>query len=343
VTTTGSRARIDIRPYDDDDEATVLDLLNMALEGSPTGRWSPEFFRWKHLDNPFGRSFMLVALAGERIVGLRAFMRWRFQAGGRSLRAVRAVDTSTHPDYQGQGIFSRLTLEALERLREDTDFVFNTPNEKSLPGYLKMGWKLVGEIPVWVRVRRPLRFATGLRFRTHQEQPPGALPPARAPSAQEVLDDEAIGRLLEDGTPEQSRITTHRDLEYLRWRYGSVPALGYQALTQQGPGGPQGLALFRVRSRGRLRETTVAELIVPPGDSRTARRLLHAVVRAAPVDHVACLFSAGSSASAARRRAGFLRAPGGVTFTVNPLRPPLDPDPCDMGSWDLSLGDVEVF
>jgi GNAT superfamily N-acetyltransferase len=343
VTTTGSRARIDVRPYDDEDEPEVLDLLNAALEGGPAGRWSPEFFRWKHLDNPFGRSFMLVAMAGERIVGLRAFMRWNFEASGRSLRAVRAVDTSTHPEYQGQGIFSRLTRESLEALREDTDFVFNTPNEKSLPGYLKMGWKLLGELPVWVRVRRPLRFATGLRFRTHQEQPSGALPPARAPSAQEVLDDGAIGRLLEDGAPEQSRITTRRDLEYLRWRYGSVPALGYQALTEQGPGGLQGLALFRVRTRGRLRETTVAELIVPPGDPRTARRLLHAVVRAAPVDHVACHFSPGSPASAARGRAGFLRAPGGVTFAVNPLKSELEPDPCEMGSWDLSLGDVEVF
>jgi GNAT superfamily N-acetyltransferase len=343
VTTTRSGARIDVRPYEDNDEPEVLDLLNAALEGGPAGRWSEEFFRWKHLDNPFGRSFMLVALAGGRIVGFRAFMRWQFQAGGRPLRAVRAVDTSTHPEYQGQGIFSRLTREALQALREDTDFVFNTPNEKSLPGYLKMGWILLGALPVWVRVRRPFRFATGLRFRTDQERTPGALPPARAPSAREVLEDQAVSRLVEDGTPTLRGITTHRDLGYLRWRYASVPALGYQALTDEGPRGVRGLALFRVRPRGRLRETTVAELIVPPGDARSARRLLDAVVRAAPVDHVACHFSAGSPATAARRRAWFLPAPGGVTFTVNPLKPTLEPDPCDMASWALSLGDVEVF
>jgi GNAT superfamily N-acetyltransferase len=343
VTTTGSRARIDVRPYDDDDEPAVLDLLNAALEGSPVGRWSPEFFRWKHLDNPFGRSFILVASAGERIVGLRAFMRWRFRVAGRSLRAVRAVDTSTHPEYQGQGIFSRLTREALERLREDTDFVFNTPNEKSLPGYLKMGWKLVGEIPVWVRVRRPLRFATSLRFRTREEQPAAALPAAKAPLAREVLEDGAVGRLLEDSGLAQRGITTQRDLGYLRWRYGSVSELRYQAVTVDEAGSLQGMALFRVRPRGRLRETTVAELIVPPGDVRTASRLLRAVVRAASVDHVACHFSAGSPASAARRGAWFLPAPDGVTLTVNPLKPMHGPDPCEMGSWALSLGDVEVF
>jgi GNAT superfamily N-acetyltransferase len=338
----GSRARIHIRPYGDDDEPAVLGLLDAALGSGPAGKRSPEFFRWKHLANPFGRSFMLVALDEERIVGLRAFMRWRFRGGAQSLRAVRAVDTSTHPEYQGRGIFSRLTLEALEGLRDDTDFVFNTPNERSLPGYLKMGWKALGELPVWVRIRRPVRFARGVRFRTQQEGPLG-LPLPEAPTAREVLENGALSRLLEAGAPANGLITTHRDLRYLRWRYGSVPSLGYHAVTEEGPGGLQGLALFRVRPRGRLREATLAELIVAPGDVRTARRLLRAVARSAPVDHVACHFSAGSAASAARRRGGFLRAPRGVTFTVYPIKPTLRPDPCDMASWALSLGDVEVF
>ena len=136
-----------------------------ALGGGPAGTGPAEFFRWKHLENPFGRSFMLVAEADGRIVGLRAFMRWEFVAGDRRFRAVRAVDTATHPDHQGKGIFSRLTLEALDALRDQADFVFNTPNEKSLPGYLKMGWQVVGRVPIRIRVRRPIRFATRARSR----------------------------------------------------------------------------------------------------------------------------------------------------------------------------------
>ena len=127
-------AGVDVRPYRDADEQAVLGLLSDALGGGPAGTRPAEFFRWKHLENPFGRSFMLVAEADGRIVGLRAFMRWEFVAGDRRFRAVRAVDTATHPDHQGKGIFSRLTLEALDALRDQADFVFNTPNEKSLPG-----------------------------------------------------------------------------------------------------------------------------------------------------------------------------------------------------------------
>ena len=143
MTTTGTVSYV-VRQYEVTDEDAVLRLLRITLGAGPIGQRTAAFFRWKHLDNPFGPSLMLVADAGGEIIGLRAFMRWRFDAAGQDVRAVRAVDTATHPDHQGRGIFSRLTSEALDLLRGDTDLIFNTPNEKSLPGYLKLGWRIVG-------------------------------------------------------------------------------------------------------------------------------------------------------------------------------------------------------
>ena len=93
---------------------------------------------------------------GDRIVGLRAFMRWEFVRGGEVLHAVRAVDTATHPDYQGKGLFTAMTMHGLDVISDDgIDFVFNTPNDKSRPGYLKMGWQEVGKLPVAIRVAGP--------------------------------------------------------------------------------------------------------------------------------------------------------------------------------------------
>ena len=83
--------------------------------------------------------------------------------GVESCRRLRAVDTATHPDHRGIGIFSMLTDQALHELRGQAELVFNTPNGRSLPGYLKMGWRTVGRIPVAVRVRRPITVARGYR------------------------------------------------------------------------------------------------------------------------------------------------------------------------------------
>ncbi len=338
-----SRARttIDIRPYRDRDEPAVLSLLEAALGGGPAGVRPSEFFRWKHLENPFGRSYMLVAEADGQLVGLRAFMRWEFTAGDRRYRAVRAVDTATHPAYQGQGIFSRLTLESLDELPDQADFVFNTPNEKSLPGYLKMGWRVVGKVPILVRVRRPLRFATRVRsWKTSGEA--RSVPVSGAQIASDVLVDGAVDGLL--AAQERSvGIATPRDATYLGWRYGGAPLLDYRAVVERDRDRVAGLSIFRVRPRGGLVESTVTETIVPAGDTRVAGKIFRAIGRSAGSDHLACSFPPGSTTLRAARRAGFLRVPGGMTLVVNPLGHHLDPDPLDLASWALTVGDLEVF
>ena len=211
---------------------------------------------------------MLVAETDGRVVGFRALMRWRFLAPDGVIEAVRPVDTATHPDFQGQGIFSRLTRAALDSIRGDVDLVFNTPNSKSLPGYLKMGWTVVGSVPISVRIRRPVRFALGVRTRNAATVANEPGPAVEAETATSVLGTDRVLDLVAAADLPDPRIHTRRDLDYLRWRYGSAPGLDYRGMLMEEGGTIRGLALFRVRPRGRLWETTVDELIVAPGDRR---------------------------------------------------------------------------
>jgi GNAT superfamily N-acetyltransferase len=341
VRQTRTPGALHIRAYSDGDLSSVLDLLRTTLGHGPGGERSAAFLRWKHIENPFGRSFMLVAEEDGRIVGLRAFLRWEFVAGSSTIRAVRAVDTATHPEHQGRGIFSELTRRALEDVRRETDLVFNTPNGKSLPGYLKMGWRVVGRVPVRVRPRRPLRVLRGLSSLGGSPVEIRAGPPVTAPTAREALRTEGLSPLLEQADRWDSRLSTPRDLTFLRWRYGDAP-LGYHAVLEEQLGELTGLAIFRVRPRGRLWETTVAEALVRPGDRGTAGRLLRRMVGAAAVDHVTCAFPSGSPGSRAARRRGFLASPQAITVVMNPLTEVV-PDPTDLSSWAFSLGDLEVF
>jgi GNAT superfamily N-acetyltransferase len=327
---------LEVRPFAPGDLPPVVELLDATLGGGPAGRRPPELFRWKHLDNPFGPSFMLVAERDGRLVGLRAFMRWRLRSGAGTLRAVRAVDTATHPDYQGMGVFSRLTRAALEAMAGEVDLVFNTPNDKSGPGYLKLGWREVGRVPVAVRVRRPLRLLA--RGRGSARPAPAV---AGEPAAAVLERAEAVAALLRR-EPAPRGLATPRDLDYLRWRYGAAPLLGYRAVTEERAGELAGLALFRVRPRGALWEATVAEVLAG-GDARTAGRLLRRVAGAAAVDHLTLHAPARSALAGPAARSGFLPSPAGIRLVVNPLRAGLAPDPTELRSWALSLGDLEVF
>jgi len=330
---------ISLRPYREKDETEVIGLLKTALGEGPTDNRTQEFFEWKHLNNPFGRSYLLVAECDGRIVGLRAFMRWSFVADDQIVAAVRAVDTATHPDFRGLGIFSTLTLAALGDLAEEADFVFNTPNDKSRPGYLKMGWRAVGNLPVRLRVQRPVRFAVGLRSLRTSSGPVRSRPSVDAlPAADALADVAGLGELVRSSSRQTGRLSTAHTSASLMWRYAKAPALDYRVVGDR----QRGFAIFRVRPRGALWETTVAEILIPDANPARAKELLLEVGRAARVDHVTCMIPEGSAALTGSRRARFVRSPIGMTLTARPLRSsPIDP--LEKRSWALTLGDVEVF
>lgn len=148
-----------LRPADPKDKSAIIDLLKKSL-GESTIPKSEALWNWKHEQNPFGPSYILLAEENNMLVGLRAFMQWEWQWKGKIYKAIRAVDTATHPDYQGKGIFKKLTLQQIEICRQQgISFVFNTPNNQSKPGYLKMGWIEQGKLPLKFKLLRPLSLA----------------------------------------------------------------------------------------------------------------------------------------------------------------------------------------
>ncbi len=62
-----------------------------------SSRRTPELFAWKHIDNPFGRSIILVAEAEGTIAGLRAFMRWELTTPGGEIAPLCSGGGHRHP------------------------------------------------------------------------------------------------------------------------------------------------------------------------------------------------------------------------------------------------------
>ncbi|WP_439881747.1 GNAT family N-acetyltransferase [Pontibacter sp. MBLB2868] len=141
-----------IRKGTEEDIPAIVDLLKTSL-GEGLIEKSEHLWKWKHVQNPHGASPVLVAEDEGKLVGVRAFLQWQWQYNGKMIKAVRAVDTATHPDFQGKGIFKRLTLQGLEDAKAaGTSIVYNTPNQSSMPGYLKMGWVEQGRMPLKLKL-----------------------------------------------------------------------------------------------------------------------------------------------------------------------------------------------
>jgi GNAT superfamily N-acetyltransferase len=312
---------ITTRVLEDSDVPEVLDLLRAALGEPPLLRRTPELFSWKHFDNPFGRSVAILAEADERVVGLRAFMRWDLTTPtGSVIHCGRAVDTATHPEFHRRGIFQRLTEEGLElAVAEGIDLVFNTPNEKSGAGYLKMGWKEVG--PVGVMVRPSLR-ALGRGHRDMGTDPTLFIDEPNPASGLAIRDRRPVG------------LRTPRSAAYLRWRFGSHPTATYFRVDRD-----DSTAVVRPNHRNGRRELVLADVF--GSRPRTAIRNAAHKSRA---DYMAGWFSPGSPERGAAMRAGLLPVPGvrPMTLMARPLSE-LDVDVLDMSSWDLAVSDLELL
>jgi GNAT superfamily N-acetyltransferase len=321
---------VTVRPAAAEDRPSVLALLEASLGWESDDRHAA-FFSWKHEQSPFGPSPAWVAMDPEgQLLGFRTFLRWEFAQGSAVVRAARAVDTATRPDVQGRGIFSRLTTTAIEGLvRDEVAFVFNTPNQQSLPGYLSMGWQRVGRLPI--RARSPsMRRWTRLVGARRPADKWSLLTGAGVPASDAFADTDSVARLLA-GLDHTEGLRTRVGVEYLRWRYG-FPALRYRIVTA-GPTVEDGTAVFRFRRRGTAVEAVICDLLVPGEDRRLGGELCRRVLEVAGADYALCL---------GRPRArGFLPLPGqGPMLTWRALTDTARPS---LHEWDLSLGDVELF
>lgn len=345
----------ELRDYRPGDEEDFLPLLQSTLGETAAAPQSRLFWSWKHLENPFGRSYGVYAWDGRarRPLALRVLMRWRFVApGGGSVEAARAVDTATDPACRRMGLFTALTTRAVADLAgAGTGLIFNTPNPSSLPGYLKLGWRVVASWPLYVRVLRPLRLvaaaARGWR------SPVTSLPPWEEFFGEGALRwrdfrahfGEAVAGLVDAGERARPRrgLRTERTIAYLDWRYGGHPTVTYAGIPVLSDGALAGLAVLRPNVRRGVKEAVLAELVLREADPSLARVLLAAVGRAVNADYVVAHFPEGSFELAALRRAWYLRVPRqGLTFTVRRLAA-VGTDPLRADAWDLSAGDLEVF
>ena len=312
------------RPFADDDVPAALALMRSSLGDGRVPR-TEAFFRWKHLESPFGRSLGLVEVGeGEReresLVALRMFQRWGLQRGAQPIEAVRAVDTATAPHAQGKGHFKRLTLAAVdEATAAGIDLVFNTPNEKSGAGYLKMGWVEVGKPGVWLRAGWP-----------------GA----------STLDDAVPDPVLlaarhEQAPTDEQRLRTRRGEAYWRWRYIDIPGIAYRMVVEGAA-----TAIVRRQLRRGIAEVTIVELLHPSTlrGSRDARRLVMSIARSGGGLIVSAMAPMPSMMAAVLASTGFIWTSLGPRLMARDLGSErLGKVPGHRSDWALSIGDLELF
>lgn len=148
----------EIRRYEPADRDAFLALFEEVLGGEMGTEW----FRWKYETNPYVDHVpIVIAERDGNVIGARSFFPLPVAAGTDRYTAFQPCDSMVHPDHQRRGVFTRMTETAIERYN-DTDFFFNFPNHRSLPGNLKLGWEIVSARETYYRVQNPTAWLSQL-------------------------------------------------------------------------------------------------------------------------------------------------------------------------------------
>ena len=133
-------------------------LLNATFE---TDKFNAAALAWRYRDNPAGQVVGADAWDGERLAAHYVACPLEARIDGQTVRGLVSLNTATHPDYQGRGLFTKLA-EAAYGLGAAAGyaFVIGVANASSTPGFLrKLAFQDVGRLHAGVLARLPNGFA----------------------------------------------------------------------------------------------------------------------------------------------------------------------------------------
>ena len=107
-----------------------------------------QYFKWLYSDNPSGEVLGFDAYDGKRLAAHYVCVPASLLYEGKQIRGLLSLNTATHPDYRGQGLFKKLAGLTYECAAEaGYELVYGVANANSTPGFVRsLGFQLVAAL-----------------------------------------------------------------------------------------------------------------------------------------------------------------------------------------------------
>ncbi len=111
-------------------------------------RFTPEFLNWQYVQNPNGKVVGFDAYLNNELAAHYVTIPVLYAIHGKPTMGLLSLNTATHPNHQGKGLFTQLANKTYELAQElGYEFVIGVANANSTPGFLnKLGFRLVGQL-----------------------------------------------------------------------------------------------------------------------------------------------------------------------------------------------------
>ena len=270
-----------VRPFQRRDMPGVRRVLEATYGGEAT---PADVYDWWSFGCPCASSGFMVAESDGSIVGVQPLEIFPYHDGQESLKGGMLTGVAVHPEFRRRGIFSALVAACeQEAWRQGAAFVSTMPNDRSRPGFLKLGYTDLGRRKLLVRLINPGDTDSGSAPFL------GRLIGSAAGRIQAALkrisaEDGISIRQVNTIAPEVTEIVLKhavlfpglriiRSAEWWRWRFLAAPTRRYRIYEARSSNGElAGLGVCTTGWKGRHKVSYLLDLVV------VAERVVRAIV-----------------------------------------------------------------
>jgi len=338
-----SKRTWEVRQALPEDSPQLTELFRVVFEFAR----SASHDRWKFDDNPYGPPVIAVADDHGTLVGQYALWPMALRLGQQVTPCAQSLDTMTHPDYRGQGMFTVLAEECMRyAAKRGIEALFGFPNENSFPGFVRrLDWDHTGDIPLWFR---PLTIGR------HRRVP--AWGAATATAAARLLPKGDRGgfevvamaplpvildAFLERCARTSGACRVERTTRYLSWRFSSDSDMQYRWASVYRDNALKAFGVWGIDLR--TGNAVLAELL--SDDAAAASAALARMLRDALIAQCPLMLAASARPQLAPvfRRASFMKR-GCLPLIVRKLTPrTLGANVHVHANWDIFGADLDTF
>lgn len=245
-----------------DPEANLDELVNLArIEYGDSEIANPEYLRWQYILNPAGKAIVVGARSDSgELAGQYVVIPLLFRIDGRIEKGSLSLNTLTHPDYRGRGLFTMMANETYSICkREGLSITLGFPNKSSYPGFVrKLEFKHIGNASVMFKVLSPVALLRSLlSIRGAEKYAPSRFEnlelanPIISSSGFELRTisfekhAESYDRMLR--AQSVPRLSVYKHSEFCQWRFHDIPTRRYECFQALDAKGIQAACVVRLR------------------------------------------------------------------------------------------------
>jgi len=287
--------------------------LHLAAFGR---RFEPDYWRWRYFDGPVGKSNLIVAVRGDKVVGKYGLTYLPLIAGGKEVLGG-LMEISIHPQERSWQCYKGLVKTSIAESQNDKlAFRFGIMSSRLIEMNRRLGVLVLGRVSFYIGIISIIKFLEGhfvpypLSLSGWIAQPFLGLRIKKKDNYR--LDIRSIEQFdssfdeLWNTVARNRNISVIKNAEYLNWRYVRCPYRKYRRLAAYRGKRMDGFIIFC--AAGPRHSSFMLELMARNDDPIVMKALISQMFKELKNEdksHVLASFSSESSAAFVMKGVGF--------------------------------------